>query len=598
MMSSPAFSKVLVANRGEIAIRVFRSLREMGIESVAVYSEVDRDALFVRHADEAYLIGPGPAAESYLVADRIIETARTAGAEAIHPGYGFLAENADFARACAAEGLVFIGPPPEAIESMGSKVEARSLMDAAGVPIVPGVTEAVPEVAEAAAIAERIGYPVAIKAAAGGGGKGFRVAAGPDELESAFEGARRESEKFFADSVVYVERYLPEPRHVEIQILADDHGNTIWLGERDCSVQRRHQKLVEETPSPVVDDALRERMGAASVQAAEAVGYRSAGTLEYLVSGDEFFFLEMNTRIQVEHTITEACTGLDLIREQVMIAAGAPISVTQDRVERRGHAFECRINAEDAENRFLPTPGPIDAYREPSGIGVRVDSGVAAGSVIAEIYDPMIAKLVVWDVDRESARRRMLRALDEYVVEGTPTLIPFHKWLFQEPEFIDGGACHAALARMADEATALPGDEGTVRLPADRAESPEDTQTRDFVAEVDGRRFSVRLEYPAAQGGSAAPTAAPKKKKGRSSGGGAAADDPNAVLSPMQGTVLRVEVAAGDALTAGQEVAIVEAMKMENEVAVHRDGVVAEVVVAAGDAVDAGAALVRLEPES
>ncbi|HRC07697.1 MAG TPA: acetyl-CoA carboxylase biotin carboxylase subunit, partial [Miltoncostaeales bacterium] len=442
------FSKVLVANRGEIAIRVFRTLREMGIASVAVYSETDRDALFVGHADEAYLIGPGPATQSYLKIDTIIETAQRAGADAIHPGYGFLAENAPFARACADAGIVFIGPPPEAIDAMGSKIGARALMHDAGVPIVPGVREAVDTIDDARAIADAIGFPVAVKAAAGGGGKGFRVALTEAELEDAFEGARREAEKFFADSVVYLERYLPHPRHVEIQILADAHGNAIHLGERDCSVQRRHQKLVEETPSPVVSDDLRRRMGEASVRAAVAVGYRSAGTCEYLVSGEDFFFLEMNTRIQVEHTVTEMVTGIDLIREQIRIAAGEAMSVAQDQVAARGHAFECRINAEDASHKFLPTPGPVTAYREPSGPGVRVDSGVAAGSVIADIYDPMVAKLIVWDVDRESARKRMLRALREFTFEGTTTLIPFHIWLLEQQEFIDGGACHDALEAM------------------------------------------------------------------------------------------------------------------------------------------------------
>ncbi|MCB0882127.1 MAG: acetyl-CoA carboxylase biotin carboxylase subunit [Thermoleophilia bacterium] len=596
-MSETTFTKVLVANRGEIAIRVFRTLREMGIASVAVYSEVDRDALFVEFADEAFLIGPGPASESYLKVDTIIETARRAGAEAIHPGYGFLAENAGFARACAEAGIVFIGPPPEAIDAMGSKIEARALMDRAGVPIVPGVTDPVDTVEDARRIAEDIGYPVAVKAAAGGGGKGFRVALDETRLEEAFEGSRRESEKFFADSVVYLERYLPEPRHVEVQILADTHGECIWLGERDCSVQRRHQKLVEETPSPVVSDDLRTRMGEASVRAAKAVGYVSAGTLEYLVSGEEFFFLEMNTRIQVEHTVTEMCTGLDLIREQVRIAAGAHLPLTQDRVEPRGHAFECRINAEDAEKRFLPAPARITSYREPTGPGVRVDSGVHAGSVIAEIYDPMVAKLIVWDVDRESARRRMLRALGEYVVEGPATLIPFHRWLLNKQEFIDGGACHADLARMSDAPTPLEAPAGPApALAGDAAPDEAPQVVRELTAEVDGRRYAVRLSGRADQfgGGGAAPVA-PKAKKARGGGGGAVSSG-DAVVSPMQGTVLKVSAEKGQAVTAGDVLCVVEAMKMENEVAVHRDGVVAEVVAVEGASVESGAVLVKLEP--
>jgi acetyl-CoA/propionyl-CoA carboxylase biotin carboxyl carrier protein len=575
------FSKVLVANRGEIAIRVFRTLREMGIPSVAVYSEVDRDALFVNHADEAYLIGPGPATESYLKIETILETARRAGAEAIHPGYGFLAENATFARACADAGVVFIGPPPQAIDAMGSKIGARALMHEAGVPIVPGVREEVPSLAKARAIAKQLGYPVAVKAAAGGGGKGFRVALDPGALKDAFEGARRESEKFFADSVVYLERYLPDPRHVEIQILADGHGNAIHLGERDCSVQRRHQKLVEETPSPVVSPDLRKRMGEASVRAAQAVGYRSAGTCEYLVAGDEFFFLEMNTRIQVEHTITEEVCGVDLIREMVRIAAGEPLSIRQRDVRARGHAFECRINAEDASHRFLPTPGRITGYREPAGPGIRVDSGVQAGSEIPDIYDPMVAKLVVWDVDRESARKRMLRALDEYVVEGPKTLIPFHKWLLTQEEFIAGGACHAQLATMSDTATPLPTDDG-IGVPA--AGEHEERTERRVTAEVDGKRFEVRLFLDGAVAGGA-----PKRKRKARAGGGhhGAGALGDTIVSPMQGTVLKVLVEVGQDVAAGDVICIVEAMKMENEVAAHQGGTVKQLGVAAGDAVHA-----------
>ena len=583
------FEVVLVANRGEIAIRVMRTLREMGIRSVAVYSEADRDALFVQFADEAYSLGPGPAADTYLNIPKILEVAASSGAQAVHPGYGFLAENAPFARACEEAGITFIGPPADAIDAMGSKTAARALMDAAGVPIVPGVTEGVADVAEATGIAEQIGYPIAVKAAAGGGGKGFRVALTPDDLEGAFEGARRESEKFFADSTVYLERYLPDPRHVEIQILADGHGTTLWLGERDCSVQRRHQKLVEETPSPIVSDDLRQRMGAASVRAAEAVGYRSAGTLEYLVSGEEFFFLEMNTRIQVEHTVTERVTGLDLIREQVRIAAGQAIGLSQDDIRPRGHAFECRINAEDAERRFLPTPGPITAYREPSGPGVRTDSGVQAGSVISDMYDPMVAKLITWDVDRESARKRMLRALEEYVVEGPTTLIPFHIWLLNQQEFIDGGACHGAMKVMSEENTPLPPRDGAPP-PAPEAAEAEPMAERTLVAEVGGRRFDVRLLIPEKDlGPGGAP--APKKKRERKggsghhgAGGGGATGE---VHSPMQGTVLSVAVAAGQEVAVGDVICIVEAMKMENEVTAHTAGTISAVSVEAGQAVAA-----------
>ena len=581
------FTTVLVANRGEIAIRVMRTLREMGIRSVAVYSETDRDALFVQFADEAHSLGPGPATDTYLNVPKILEVAKASGAQAVHPGYGFLAENAPFARACEAEGITFIGPPADAIDSMGSKTAARQLMDAAGVPIVPGVTEGVADTAEAHRIAEDIGYPIAVKAAAGGGGKGFRVALTPDDLDDAFEGARRESEKFFADSTVYLERYLPDPRHVEIQILADAHGTTLWLGERDCSVQRRHQKRVEETPSPLVSDDLRQRMGAASVRAAEAVGYRSAGTLEYLVSGEEFFFLEMNTRIQVEHTVTEMVTGMDLVREQIRIAAGEAIGITQDEVAPRGHAFECRINAEDAERRFLPTPGPITAYREPSGPGVRTDSGVQSGSVISDMYDPMVAKLITWDVDRESARKRMLRALEEYVVEGPTTLIPFHIWLLNQQEFIDGGACHAAMKVMSEENTPLPPRDGAPP-PAPEAPEAEPVAERSLVAEVSGRRFDVRLFIPEKDLGPSGAAPAPKRKREKKAAGGhGGAGATGEVHSPMQGTVLSVAVAVGQEVAAGDVICIVEAMKMENEVTAHTGGAITAVHVEAGQGVAA-----------
>ena len=405
------FAKVLVANRGEIAVRVIRALDELGIASVAVYSEADRDALHVARAGEAYLIGPGPAAQSYLVVDKLIEVIEQSGAEAVHPGYGFLAENAAFARRLEEAGVTFIGPPASAIEAMGSKTRARELMQAAGVPIVPGTTEPVDTVDDARRIAKQIGYPIAVKAAGGGGGKGFRVALEPDKLEDAFEGAAREGEKFFSDPTVYLERYLPDPRHVEVQVLADSHGSVIHLGERDCSIQRRHQKLIEESPAPLVDETLRERIGKIATDAARAVDYRGAGTIEGLLQDGEYFFLEMNTRVQVEHCVTEATTGIDIVREQIRIAAGEPLSVTQDEVVLRGHAIECRINAEDASKNFAPAPGTVTRYREPSGPGVRVDSGVLAGSEITPLYDPMVAKLIVWDSDREAATRRMARAL-------------------------------------------------------------------------------------------------------------------------------------------------------------------------------------------
>src|ERR1700729_2690940 len=436
------FSKVLIANRGEIAVRIVRACEELGIATVAVYSELDRDALHVKRADEAYLLGPGPASESYLNIAKIIEVINQCGAEAVHPGYGFLAENAAFAKALEENGTVFIGPPASAIEAMGSKTRARELMKAAGVPIVPGTTEPVETVADARKlIADTIGFPVAVKAAGGGGGKGFRVALSEDKLEEAFEGAAREGEKFFSDATVYLERYLPDPRHVEVQVLADSHGNVVHLGERDCSLQRRHQKLIEESPAPAVDEKLRKRIGKIATEAAAAVNYTGAGTIEGLLQDGEYFFLEMNTRVQVEHCVTEMVTGIDIVKEGIRVAAGEPLSISQDEVVIRGHAIECRINAEDASKNFAPAPGSIGDYREPAGPGVRVDSGVEAGSEISPMYDPMVAKLIVWDVDREQATARMLRALGEYEIENLKTLIPFHTAILQTRQWHDAETC-------------------------------------------------------------------------------------------------------------------------------------------------------------
>jgi acetyl-CoA/propionyl-CoA carboxylase biotin carboxyl carrier protein len=576
------FRKVLVANRGEIAIRVFRTLRELGIGTVAVYSEVDRNAAHVAYADEAYLIGGGAPGESYLNQERILDAARKSGAEAIHPGYGFLAENAVFARACAAHDLVWIGPPPEAIQAMGSKIEARERMRAAGVPIIPGVTSAVESAEEVGRLGDELGWPIAIKASAGGGGKGLKVVRNAGEVERAFESARREGEAYFSDSTVYVERYLEDPRHVEVQVLADAHGNVIHLGERDCTIQRRHQKLVEETPSPAVDEALRERIGAIAVDAARAVDYRSAGTIEGLLSREgEYFFLEMNARIQVEHTVTELVTGLDLVREQVLIAAGEPLSVRQEDVRLHGHALECRINAEDVANGFLPAPGTITRYREPSGPGVRVDSGVQTGSEISPLYDPMIAKLVVHDVDREHARRRMLRALDEFEIEGVKTLIGFHKALLTHPCFIEGETCHGLVESELMAARAAELENGR---PVGATESRA-AAVREAVrsVEVDGRRFEVRVLRPEPAYAELA-----RRRRERSRGRGPSGAGRDAVVSPMQGTVLAVEVSEGDEVEAGQVLCIVEAMKMENEVHAHRAGRVTELSVAPGQPVTTG----------
>jgi acetyl-CoA/propionyl-CoA carboxylase biotin carboxyl carrier protein len=586
------FEKVLIANRGEIAIRVARTLKEMGIGSVAVYSEIDRDAPHVREADEAFLIGPAVPAESYLNIEKIIATAKEAGAEAIHPGYGFLAENADFARACGEADIVFIGPPPEAIEAMGSKTRAREIMAEAGVPIVPGATEPAKDVEAARKQAEEAGYPVACKAAGGGGGKGFRVAMSADELEEAFEGAAREGEKFFSDDRVYVERYLEDPRHVEVQVLADSHGNVIHLGERDCSIQRRHQKVIEEAPGPQVDEEMRERIGKIATDAAAAVGYRGAGTVEGMQVGEEYFFLEMNTRVQVEHCVTEMVTGVDIVREQVLVAAGEALSIAQDEVELRGHAIECRINAEAAHKKFAPAPGAITSYREPAGPGVRVDSGVEAGSEVTPMYDPMVAKLIVWDVDREHATRRMLRALGEYEVGGLTTLIPFHSAILATDQWASGETCRDLMEDKDWLKTTAP--------PAtDPPEAPEGAElvARDYKVEVSGKLFDVKVlgEAGAGNPGPAAGAAGKKPPKRERKSGGAASASSESLPSPLQGTVLKVAVEQGAEVSEGDLICVIEAMKMENEIAAHRTGKVTSLNVAEGAAVSSGDVLAVIE---
>jgi acetyl-CoA/propionyl-CoA/long-chain acyl-CoA carboxylase, biotin carboxylase, biotin carboxyl carrier protein len=580
-MDTKPFSKILVANRGEIAVRICRTLRELEIGSVAIYSEPDRGSLHAAFADEAFLVGPGTPAESYLNQDRILEAASRSGAEAVHPGYGFLAENADFARAVEAAGLVWIGPPPEAMELMGSKVAARQTMSAAGVPIIPGTTEPVESADDVRRLGDEIGWPIAIKASAGGGGKGLKVVASPDEVDRAFEAARREGQAYFSDSAVYVERYLDNPRHVEVQVLADTHGAVIHLGERDCTIQRRHQKLVEETPSPAVDSDLRSEIGRIAVDAARAVGYRSAGTIEGLLSNvGEYFFLEMNTRLQVEHTVTELVTGLDLVREQVLIAAGEPLSMSQEDVRLNGHAIECRINAEDPSTGFLPAPGRITGYREPAGPGVRVDSGVTEGSEVVGLYDPLVAKLCVHGIDREHARRRMLRALGEYEIEGIKTLVGFHRALLGHPCFAAGETCHGVVEsqELAEEAEQLSHLKTSVPATSDGR-----LRGRNVQAEVEGRRFEITLLEPEPPYAELA-----RRRRDRDAEQGHRSGARDAIVTPMQGTVLAVEVADGDAVEPGQVVCVVEAMKMENEITSPRAGTVSELSVEPGQPVTTG----------
>jgi acetyl-CoA/propionyl-CoA carboxylase, biotin carboxylase, biotin carboxyl carrier protein len=592
------FDKVLVANRGEIAIRVFRTLRELGIGAVGVYSEGDRAALHVAYADEAFLLGPTPATESYLAIDRILDAAQRAGAQAVHPGYGFLAENAGFARAVEKAGLVWIGPPPSAIELMGSKTAARTAMQAAGVPIIPGTTDPVGSVGELLELGEGIGYPLLIKAAAGGGGKGMEVVEEPGGAEQAFERARRQGESYFASPDVYVEKLIVDPRHVEVQVLADAHGNVVHLGERDCTIQRRHQKLVEETPSPAVDEELRRRIGAIGVEAARACGYCSAGTVEGLLTRDgDYFFMEMNTRIQVEHTVTEMVTGLDLVREQILVALGEPLSVRQEDVELRGHAIECRINAEDAPRGFLPAPALVTGYREPAGPGVRVDSGVAAGYEVSGAYDPLVAKLIVHGVDREHARRRMLRALDEFWIEGPATLIGFHKALLTHPCFVAGETCDGVveseeLATRAAELREAPPLAPPSNSLLQGKTGPGRTVERVRTVEVDGRRFEVRLSEPEPEWRALA-----RRRHERVRQGGAGVGGSDAVVSPMQGTVLTVLVSDGDEVEPGQVICVVEAMKMENEVRAPRAGTVRSLSVEPGRPVTTGQVICEIVAE-
>src|SRR5262245_21718689 len=585
------FDRILVANRGEIAVRVFRTLRELGIDTVAVYSEADRGARHVAVADEAHLLGPGPAVESYLRGDRIVEAALRSGAQAVHPGYGFLAENAGFARQVVEAGLTWIGPPAEAIAEMGSKIAARERMRGAGVPVVPGSTEPATSVEDVERIAGEIGYPVAIKASAGGGGKGLKIANSADEVARAFDSARREGEAYFADATVYVESYLEDPRHVEVQVLADDHGNVVHLGERDCTIQRRHQKLVEETPSPAVPPELRDRIGAIAVDAARAVGYRSAGTIEGLLTADgSYFFLEMNTRLQVEHTVTELVTGIDIVREQVRVAAGEPLSFAQEDVVLRGHAIECRINAEDAAQGFLPSPGRITAYREPAGIGVRVDSGVAAGDEISGLYDPLVAKLIVHDETRELARRRMLRALEEFVVAGPTTLLGFHRALLESRCFVEGETCRGVVEseELAQRAHEFDAEAAHRAAALDGAGSFAGTRERVVTVELDGRRHELRLHEPE-------PPWAELARRHKDRSRGLAASGSDAVVSPMQGLVLDVHVTEGDEVEAGALICVVEAMKMENEITAHRDGVVTALSVTPGQQLAHGQVICVLE---
>jgi acetyl-CoA/propionyl-CoA carboxylase biotin carboxyl carrier protein len=591
-------SKILIANRGEIAVRVIRACRDLGITSVAVYSDLDRDSLHVRLADEAYALGGQAAAESYLDTEKILGIIERSGADGVHPGYGFFSENTDFARAITARGVAFIGPPPEAIDVMGDKVSSRIAAQEAGVAGVPGTTEFLTSGDEVVAFGEQHGWPVAIKAAYGGGGRGMRVVRSADEAAGALDSAQSEALKGFGRSECYVERYLTWPRHIEMQVFADTHGNAVWLGERDCSAQRRHQKLIEESPAALFPDEVRRAMGEAAVKVTRACGYVNAGTVEFLFQDGEFYFLEMNTRLQVEHPVTELVTGLDLVAEQIRVASGEPLSFTQNDIVRRGHAIEVRINAEDpAGGRFLPSPGPIATLRVPQGYGVRWDGGYEAGDEVSQYYDNLIGKLICWGADRDVAIARTVRALDEFEIAGLATTIPADLAILRHPDFVAGEHSTKWVEDRLDlSATATPAPvPGT---DAAGVEGPEPKVRRDVDVEVNGRRFGVTVWVPESQAGAVVATGGAGKtspRPRRSAGASAAAAGSGSVAVPMQGTIVKVLVAPGDAVEEGQTVCVLEAMKMENNIPADKTGTVNEVKVEAGQSVGSGDVVVVIE---
>jgi len=586
------FEKVLIANRGEIAVRVIRSCRELGIATVAVYSDLDRDALHVRLADEAYALGGQTAADSYLNTEAILAAIEQSGADAVHPGYGFFSENAAFARAIAAVGATFIGPPPEAIEVMGDKISARIAAEKAGVAGVPGRSEPLTDASDVIAFGDEHGWPVAIKAAFGGGGRGMKVVTGPEKAAEAMESAQREATAYFGRPELYLERYLSWPRHIEMQVFADRHGNAVWLGERDCSYQRRHQKLIEESPAAEFPEDVRRAMGEASVRICKACAYEGAGTVEFLFEDGAFYFLEMNTRLQVEHPVTELVTGLDLVALQLRVAAGEPIGFTQEELEsaRRGHAIECRVNAEDpAGGSFLPSPGRISRFRPPGGFGVRTDSGYDSGDTVSQFYDNLVAKVIVWGDDRATARRRMLRALSETVVEGVATTIPAHEAILAHPDFIAATHSTRWVEERLDFSTVAP----TPTAPPVEGDGDERRTLREVDAEVDGRRYRVKLWVPEGNvgaglgpAGGGPGSASGRASRARSSSPVASGD--GRLTVPMQGTIVKVLVSEGDTVEAGQTICILEAMKMENPINTDRAGTVKELKVHPGDALGAG----------
>jgi acetyl-CoA/propionyl-CoA carboxylase biotin carboxyl carrier protein len=584
------FEKVLIANRGEIAIRVIRACRDRGIATVAVYSDADRDARHVRMADAAYHIGPARASESYLDIEQIVAVGADAGADAVHPGYGFLAENPTFAEAVIDAGMTWIGPPPAAMRQLGDKTAARSLMADAGVPVIPGSERPITEAEAVQTFGETHGYPVAIKAAGGGGGRGMKIVHDAGEAAAKLDAAVREATAYFDDARVYLERFIEAPRHVEIQVIADAEGTAIHLGERDCTLQRRHQKLIEEAPSPVVDATLREAMGEAAIAGVTAAGYTSAGTVEFLVTQDAFYFMEVNTRIQVEHPVTELVCGVDLVDLQLSVAAGAPLPLRQEDVHLDGHAIEFRINTEDARAEFRPTTGVIERYDPPRGMGVRVEDGVTTGATVGGEYDSMIAKLIVHGRDRAHCLARAERALGEYTIDGVQTIIPFHAAIIADERF-RSGAYHTRFVDEELDISALMGERGAADDSGSEAAQP-DAEPVTYTLEVDGRRVEVAVH------GGHAVSPGPQQRRPAPSmrrQGAAGALGDGAVTAEMQGTILGVSVAEGDEVRAGDVLCVLEAMKMENEVTAATDGTVTGVAIDVGDQVDAGDPLVQIE---
>ena len=591
-VESRKITKILVANRGEIAIRVIRAARDAGIPSVAVYAEPDANAPFVSLADEAFALGGQNSAESYLVFDKILDAAKKSGANAIHPGYGFLSENGDFAEAVINAGLIWIGPSPQSIRDLGDKVTARHIAQRAKAPMAPGTKEPVKDVNEVVAFAEEFGFPIAIKAAFGGGGRGMKVAYTKEEVPELYESATREALAAFGRGECFVERYMDKARHVECQVLADMHGNVIVAGTRDCSLQRRFQKLVEEAPAPFLTKEQRTTLHESAKRICKEAGYYGAGTVEYLVDSTGLInFLEVNTRLQVEHPVTEVTTGLDLVREQFRIAEGKELHIKQDPTPR-GHAFEFRINGEDAGSNFMPAPGAITKYVEPSGPGVRMDSGVREGSVVGGQFDSMLAKLIVFGETREEALQRSRRALSEYVIEGMPTVVPFHRHIVENPAFVGDDTHFDVYTKWIEEEWENPIPPYVD--PADAEEAEEATPNQKVVVEIDGRRVEIALPGDLALAGGGA-GGAKKKAKKRRSGGSKAGVSGDAVAAPMQGTVIKVYVAEGQEVAEGEVVVVLEAMKMENPVKAHKSGVVTDLAVSAGEGVTKGSVMMELK---